>query len=209
MTKKELLERERIMKLSDNKYTLVVYRKLRSLNKKLTKIESLEKQNPKTLNPDQLESIASKPKLLRQKEDVEEIMFGLKSVMAEDQKEEKKEVEVKENTVEDSVTQLLKLFHVSRHLKTGEPSVDTLVQSLNEKLNLNADVNFLKQLKNLSNMLGGMAFQDQVSRQQLLDHSVGAALKYLAVEQSEEPCTGLYYDKAFAAVNSIHEMNKI
>merc|ERR1719362_1096086 len=98
---------------TSNKYTDVINKKIRNVNKKLAKIEALEQKDPKELNDDQRSSIARREPLEAERARLEDIQRDLICQALNDCTGEE-EVQPAPVVAGPQVTALIKLNSVTR-----------------------------------------------------------------------------------------------
>merc|ERR1712034_12766 len=79
----EELERQRQIAEFDTKsnaYTTVVFKRIRNINKRLTKIQSYKEKDSSELNEDQNRAVADEPNLLRLREQLQSIQAELVTI---------------------------------------------------------------------------------------------------------------------------------
>jgi len=143
-----------IQQQQDNAYLSIVFKKMRTLQKKLRKIGEAEEsvRQGKTLNNEQLSLLQTKPLLERSLEDLESIKVSLQEVWREEQKAKEDliasvPVDCKEPTTNESpeksfleeignrVKQILRVFHVAnRYEKETKKKVPSELKFFSEHL---------------------------------------------------------------------------
>merc|ERR1712150_144247 len=181
---------------NSNEYTASINKKIRNVNKKLSKIAALQAKKESELNDDQKASISRKPDLLAELEMYTSIQNDLIKVHLTAEKTGTETIEeevVSAPDISASVTAICKLNFVARgpHF-ANEASVQN-VQNQLALAGLTVDINALFGIKTLANLLAGY---DQTSFETMSHVAVQYASQSDEIEQS-------YTNVSFAQLNSI------
>jgi len=196
-----------------NPYTNSVNKKIRNINKKLAKVEALEKKALSDLNGDQKSSIARKPELIAELERYRGIQKDLIKVYLESSSPAAvpEEAEEKEENVESfgsGVNRLCKL-HVVTRLPCFENSSESTAQILdslmqNENLqDLPLTREMLFSIKSFSNQLSGYLVNETVH--EAVASSTSLAMKYIEASDEIAPNTELSFKTINKVIDAIAE----
>lgn len=206
----EELKRKKEMQAFDttsNKYTDVINKKIRNVNKKLHKIEILESKDQKELNEDQLSSIARREGLEAERARLVDIQNDLIAQALNEPKraeEEVKEQPDAQPVFGNYVQSLIKLNSVTRLPMLEEQNLPQTAQGLGVVDQVQVTGEVLQGLKLFwQAVLGSVNTQD-------LGQSVGTstqlAMNYVSCSDEVDPISKLSYRQLNILVDAIFEL---